>query len=68
MTRAFEQPIGLHVGDRVYLRNSDGSLSGPYYIATRPSPGKCTLSTMDGQPVANGEEIDIDKVKPVDFT
>ncbi|UPK92587.1 hypothetical protein LCI18_003522 [Fusarium solani-melongenae] len=59
-------PNDLHVGDKVYVRNSEGTLFGPYYIATRPSPAKCTLSSMNGQSVGNGEEIDIKYVQLVD--
>ncbi|KAH7268466.1 hypothetical protein B0J15DRAFT_533838 [Fusarium solani] len=55
---SYDQTSGLHVGDKVHLRNSDGSLSGPYLIATLPAPGKCTLSLENGQPLGNGE-IDI---------
>ncbi|EEU43736.1 uncharacterized protein NECHADRAFT_101119 [Fusarium vanettenii 77-13-4] len=52
---SFEQTSGFHVGDKVHLRNSNGTLSGPYLIATLPAPGKCTLSFENGQPVGNGE-------------
>lgn len=53
---------GLHVGDKVRLRNPDGSLSGPYLIATLPAPGKCTLSLENGEPLGNGE-IDISVIE-----
>ncbi|KAM6530052.1 hypothetical protein FALCPG4_008177 [Fusarium falciforme] len=53
---------GLHVGDKVRLRDSNGSWLGPYLIATLPAPGKCTLSLENGKPLGNGE-IDISVIK-----
>ena len=53
----------FHVGDKVYLLNSNESREGPYVIASLPSAEKCTLSLENGEAVKNGEEIDINDVK-----
>ncbi len=49
------------MGQKVYLHNG-GTREGPYVIATI-TLGKCTLCLEDGEPVKNGEEIDVDYVE-----
>ncbi|KAI0852641.1 hypothetical protein F5Y00DRAFT_227222 [Daldinia vernicosa] len=48
----------FNVGDKVYLLSSDGSLEGPYSVAS-VSGHKCTLSLENGQVAKNGEEFEM---------
>ncbi|KAI1662035.1 hypothetical protein F4813DRAFT_343254 [Daldinia decipiens] len=49
----------FHVGDKVYLLSSNGSLEGPYLVASVPSRHKCTLSLENGQNAKNGEVFEM---------
>jgi hypothetical protein len=42
----------------VKIVNTDGSRSGPYLVASIPSPWVYTLSLVNGQEAQNGEEVE----------
>jgi hypothetical protein len=57
-----QKPV-FNTGDKVYLLNSSGVYEGPYFVASVPSLGKCTLSLENGEEVLGGQEIATDYIK-----
>ncbi|KAF8852183.1 hypothetical protein BDZ45DRAFT_678518 [Acephala macrosclerotiorum] len=58
---AYAQKPKFRVGQKVYVHNG-GTREGPYIIATITLT-KCTCCLENGEPVKNGEEIDVDYVE-----
>jgi hypothetical protein len=52
------QTSKFRVGDKVMVVHSDGSRSGPYYIASVVSVGIYTLSHSNGAVAEEGEAIE----------
>lgn len=53
----------FRVGDKVYIIGSNGSLDGPYLVASVPSGGKCTLSLENGQNAKNGDVFEMARLQ-----
>lgn len=51
------------MGDKVYLLDTDGVRKGPYFVASLPSEGKCTLSLENGKNVNRGASFNINDVE-----